>query len=557
MAQPSVPAQAEAGAPQADRWQARSLVLSRDGIVAAESPLAAQAGAQILASGGHAVDAAVAANAVMGVVAPHSNGLGGDLFATVYEASSGQLFGLNASGWSPEAMSAEWLKDRDIEAMPAIGIHSVTVPGAVDGWHKLLTRFGRLPWQNILAPAVYYATKGFPVTEWSARKWSASQQALRADANAVRTFLPGGRPPDCGEVFSNRDLARSLERIAGGGRDAFYTGTTADQILGASRQYGGALTADDLAFYSSDLVEPIATTYRGWTVTELPPNGTGIAALLMLNILENFPLGDLGHNSADALHLQIEAKKLAYADMLRHVCDPRTRRIPLTELLSKSYAKERARAIRPGRAAASAAPGAIGLPGGNTTYLSAVDREGNMVSLIQSNFAVFGSGIVPPASGFVLQNRGALFSLDPAHPNALAGHKRPLHTIIPGFLAKGSVRIAFGIMGGWNQPQAHAQFVSNVADHGMNIQAALEAARFTKHTFAGCDVQMESRVAPSVREELARRGHQIELLGFYSDVVGGGQAVLRDDGAGTNAGASDPRKDGAAIPEPPPAGGKR
>jgi gamma-glutamyltranspeptidase/glutathione hydrolase len=557
MAQPFVPAQSEAGAPQADRWQARSLVLSRDGIVAAESPLAAQAGAQILASGGHAVDAAVAANAVMGVVAPHSNGLGGDLFATVYEAASGALIGLNASGWSPGATSVEWLKGRGIEAMPAAGIHSVTVPGAVDGWHKLLARFGRLPWAQILAPAIYYAVEGFPVTEWSARKWSASQQALRADASAVRTFLPGGRALGCGEVFCNSDLAGSLERIAGGGRAAFYTGSTADRILDASRQYGGAMTAEDLALYSSEWVEPISTTYRGWTVVELPPNGTGIAALLMLNILERFPLGEMGPNSADSLHLQIEAKKLAYADMLRHVCDPRTNRIPLTELLSKSYAKDRSRAIRKGRAAASAAPGAIGLPGGNTTYLSTVDREGNMVSLIQSNFAVFGSGIVPPESGFVLQNRGALFSLDPAHPNALAGRKRPLHTIIPGFLAKGSVRIAFGIMGGWNQPQAHAQFVSNVADHGMNIQAALEAARFTKHTFAGRDVQMESRVAPAVREELSRRGHRIDLLGFYSDVVGGGQAVLRDDGAGTNAGASDPRKDGAAIPEPPPATGNR
>ena len=552
MPRPSAPAQSQAGAPQPDRWQARSLVLSRDGIVAAESPLAAQAGAQILALGGHAVDAALAANAVMGVVAPHSNGLGGDLFAMVYEAASGKLFGLNASGWSPAAMSVEWLKSQAIEQMPPTGIHSVTVPGAVDGWDKLRTRFGRLRFAQILAPAIYYAVEGFPVTEWSARKWSAHQQALRADANAARTFLPGDRPPGCGEVFCNRDLAASLEQIASGGREAFYTGLTAHRILDASRLYGGAMTAEELAGYSSEWVDPISTTYRGWAVYELPPNGTGIAALLMLNILEHFPLGDLGHNSAQSLHFQIEAKKLAYADMLQHVSDPRTSRIPVPELLSKSYAKDRSRAIRKGLANASASSGGMRLPGGNTTYLSAVDREGNMVSLIQSNFAVFGAGIVPDKGGFVLQNRGALFSLDPAHPNALAGRKRPLHTIIPGFMVKDSVRIAFGIMGGWNQPQAHAQFVSNIGDHGMNIQAGLEAARFTKHTFAGRDVQIEARVAPEVREDLSRRGHQIDLLGFYSDVVGGGQAVLRDGGAGTNAGASDPRKDGAAIPEPPP-----
>jgi gamma-glutamyltranspeptidase/glutathione hydrolase len=551
MPQPSQAAQWQPGAPQPDRWQSRSVVLSRDGVVAAESPLAAQAGAQILACGGHAVDAAVAVNAVMGVVAPHSNGLGGDMFAIVYETASRKLYGLNASGWSPAAMSIEWLKSRSIDEMPQSGIHSFTVPGTADGWDKLLNRFGRMRLPQVLAPAIHHATQGFPVTEWAAQRWSAGQHVLRSDANAVRTFLPDDRPLRVGEIFYNRDLAGSLEQLAAGSRDSFYTGLTGDRILETCGQYGGAMTTEDLASYSSEWVDPISTTYRGWTIYELPPNGSGVAALLMLNIMEHFPLGDLNHNSADSLHIQIEAKKLAYADMLQHVSDPRTSRVPVAELLSKSYAKERSLTIQQQQASSSVSPGQIRLPGGNTTYLSVVDREGNMVSLIQSNFAIFGAGIVPEKTGFVLQNRGGLFSLDPAHPNALAGRKRPLHTIIPGFMAKDSVRIAFGIMGGWNQPQAHAQFVSNIVDHGMNIQAGLEAARFTKQTFSGCDVQMERRVAPEVREDLSRRGHQIDVLGFYSDIVGGGQAVLRDDSAGTNAGASDPRKDGAAIPEPP------
>jgi gamma-glutamyltranspeptidase/glutathione hydrolase len=313
------------------------------------------------------------------------------------------------------------------------------------------------------------------------------------------------------------------------------------------------MTAEDLAEYSSEWVDPISTTYRDWTVYEVPPNGAGIAALLMLNVMEHFPLREFGHNTADSLHILIEAKKLAYADMLRYVSDPRTAPVPVLELLSKNYAKARASSIQQ-LANSSACPGDIHVPSGNTTYLSVVDREGSMVSLIQSNFGLFGTGIVPDGTGFVLQNRGNLFSLDEAHPNALAGRKRPLHTILPGFMSKDSVRIAFGIMGGWNQSQAHAQFVSNVVDHCMNIQAALEAARFSKHTFAGNDVQMESRIPLEVRTELAKRGHEIALLGMYSDVVGGGQAVLRDERAGTNWGASDPRKDGAAIPEPPSCG---
>ncbi|OFW32599.1 MAG: gamma-glutamyltransferase [Acidobacteria bacterium RIFCSPLOWO2_12_FULL_60_22] len=538
---------------QEGRSQGRSVVVSRYGIVAAESPLAAQAGATILARGGHAVDAAVAANAVMGLVAPHMNGMGGDLFAIVYEARSGKLYGLNASGWAPAGMTIEFLKQKGITEMPPAGIHTVTVPGAADGWDKLLSRFGRMKFAEVLAPAIHYAEEGFPVTEWSAAAWLGSEQAIRNDPNASRTFLPNGRPPQFGEIFKNPDLAWSLKQIAAGGRPAFYEGEIARRIVKTSEQHGGAMALADLAEFSSEWVDPISTTYRGWTVYEIPPSGQGIAALSMLNIVENFPLGKFGHNSADALHVMIEAKKLAYADVLRYVADPRFSKVPVAGILSKEYAKKRSQLIQMAKANCDVPSGQPPVPsGGDTTYLSVVDREGNMVSFIQSNFAGFGSGLVAEGTGFALQNRGNLFSLDPSHPNALAGRKRPLHTIIPGMMSKGDVRIAFGIMGGWNQSQAHAQFVSNLVDHGMNIQAALEAARFTKRTFEGCDVQMEARIAREVRDELSRRGHQISQLGIYSDIVGGGQAVMRDFSTKVNYGASDPRKDGAAIPEPPP-----
>ncbi len=532
--------------------QGRSVVASRFGIVAAESPLAAQAGAMILARGGNAVDAAIAANAVMGLVAPHSNGIGGDLFAILYEAQSGKLYGLNASGWAPAGLGIEFLKEKGHAEMPQFGIHSVTVPGAVDGWDKLLSRFGRMKFAEVLSPAIHYAEEGFPVTEWSGLRWLHGEKALAGDPAAQHTFLPNGLAPRFGEVVRNPELASSLKQIAVGGRQAFCEGQIARSIVKTSEHHGGALTLADLAEFSSEWVEPISTTYRGWTVHEIPPNGQGIAALEMLNIMENFPLVQQEHNSADALHSMIEAKKLAYADLLRYVADLRFSNVPVAGILSKEYAKERSRLINPAKANCQGSPGLPPIAGGSDTiYLSVVDREGNLVSLIQSIYMSWGSGLAVGGAGFVLQNRGGLFSLDPSHPNALAGRKRPLHTIIPGMMSQGNVRIAFGIMGGWNQSQAHAQFVSNIVDHGMNIQAALEAARFTKSTFEGCDVQMEARIAPEVRAELAKRGHQIEVLGIYSDVVGGGQAVMRDFSTGVNYGASDPRKDGAAIPEPP------
>ncbi|MCX6929983.1 MAG: gamma-glutamyltransferase [Verrucomicrobia bacterium] len=527
-----------------------SLLLSIAFFAAAtEHPLASQIGATILAQGGNAVDAAVAANAAMGVVAPMANGMGGDLFVIVYEAKTGKLYGLNASGWAPAGLTPEFLKGKGLSAMPQSGINAVTVPGLVDGWEKLLKRFGRKKLPQVLAPAIRYAEEGFPVTEIFATYWADSAGKLRRDTNAAATFLPQGRAPRTGEIFRNPDLAWSLKQVAAHGRKAFYEGAIAKRILARSKELGGTLTAEDLAKFSCEWVEPISTTYHGWTVYELPPNGQGIAALMMLNLMENFPLVEYGPGSANALHVMIEAKKLAYADMLRYVCDPKFARVHVAGLLSKDYARERAKLIDQARAKDAVEPGRPPEMGTDTTYLCVVDEEGNMVSYIQSNYNSFGSGVVAPGTGFALQNRGGLFSLDASSPNVLAGRKRPLHTIIPAFASKDQVRIAFGIMGGWNQSQAHAQFVSDVVDHKMNIQAALEAPRFTKQTFKGRDVEVEARVPAAIRAELAARGHQIELRGDFAASVGGGQAVLRDFAAGVNYGASDPRKDGAAIPQ--------
>lgn len=533
-----------------DRIQARSMVLSRHGIVATEHPLASQAGALILAQGGNAIDAAVAANAAMGVLSPMMCGIGGDLFALVYEAKGRKLYGLNASGWAPAKLTPEFLDGKGLTNMPQSGIHIVTVPGAVDGWQKLLDRFGQMKFAQVLAPAIRYAEEGFPVTELVTEYWSSAEALLKKDTNATKTFLPKGRAPRLGEIFQNADLAWSYREISQQGRKAFYEGRIAQRLLAYWQRQGGTLEAADLKDYSSEWVEPISTSYRGWTVYEIPPNGQGIAALEMLNLMEQFPLGEWGPNSAKTLHVMIEAKKLAYADLLRYVADPKFGKVPVAGILSKDYAKERAQLIDMNQAKARVDFGKP--PGGNsdTTYLCAVDQDGNIVSLIQSNYHAFGSGLAADGTGFALQDRGALFTLEANHPNLLAGRKRPLHTIIPGFMEKGEMRIAFGIMGGWNQAQAHAQFIANVADHRLNIQAALEAPRFTKLTFGGNDVQMELRIPRDARAQLEAKGHQIELRGDFTQAVGGGQAVLRDFASGVNFGASDPRKDGAAIPEP-------
>jgi gamma-glutamyltranspeptidase / glutathione hydrolase len=533
-----------------DRGQGRSMVISRGGIVAAESPLAAQAGVRMLERGGNAVDAAIATNAVMGVVEPMMNGIGGDLFAIVYDAKANKLYGLNASGWAPKGLTIEFLQKQGLREVPHQGVHAITVPGAVDGWQKLADKFGRKKLNEDLAAAIRTAEEGFPVPEWTAAYWAAELDLLRSDEAASKVYLPNDHAPRIGEVFHNADLAWSLQQIADHGRDAFYKGEIAKKILEAMRHHNGTMAAEDLASYSSEWAEPISTTYHDWTVYEMPPNGQGIAALEMLNIMETFPIGQFGFGSAKALHAMIEAKKLAYADMAKYVADPRGQKLPVATLLSKDWAKQRAQLIDVEHANCEVGAGEI--PGGSdTTYLSVVDRDGNMVSLIQSNYSEFGSGIVASGTGFALHNRGALFTLDSASPNALAGRKRPRHTIIPGFAQKGETRIAFGIMGGWNQSQAHAQFIANIADFKMNIQAALEAPRFTKLTFAGCDVMMENRVPAAARNELSEKGHKIQVLGTFSTNVGGGQVVMRDFATGVNYGASDPRKDGQAAAELP------
>jgi gamma-glutamyltranspeptidase / glutathione hydrolase len=537
-----------------DRGQTRSMVISTGGIVATESPLASQAGVRILDHGGNAVDAAIAANAMMGVVEPMMNGIGGDLFAIVYDAKANKLYGLNASGWAPKGLTIAFLQKQGLRDMPQNGVNSITVPGMVDGWQKLADKFGRKKLKEDLEAAIRTAQDGFPVPEWDAAYWAAEADLLRTDDAATSLYLPGDHAPKVGEIFKNPDLAASLEQIADRGRDAFYKGEISKKILDAEKRHNGTMTAGDLAEYSSEWVEPISTTYRDWTVYEMPPNGQGMGALEMLNIMETFPLGqkdaDMGFGSTKALHAMIEAKKLAYADVGRYLGDPRGQKIPVAILISKDWAKERAKLIDPDHAECNSAAGEIA-GGSDTTYLSVVDKDGNMVSLIQSNYSAFGSGIVPAGSGFVLHNRGGLFVLDPGSPDALAGRKRPRHTIIPGFAQNGDRRMAFGIMGGWNQAQAHAQFMANIADFKMNIQAAVEAPRFTKYTFTGCDVEMENRFSGKVRDELTAKGHQIKVLGTFSSRVGGGQVVLRDFAAGVNYGASDPRKDGQAIAQLP------
>jgi gamma-glutamyltranspeptidase/glutathione hydrolase len=540
------------GAAAQDRSQSRSMIISKGGIVASESVLASQVGASILEKGGNAIDAAVATNAMMGLIAPMNDGVGGDLFAIIYDAKTKKLYGMNASGWSPRALTADYMLGKGMKTMPNNGIHSVTVPGAVDGWDKMLKRFGTKGLAELLAPAITYSEEGFAVGEIISVMWRDSEKTLSADAATAKTYLVNGRAPRVGEFFKNPDLAWTYRQIAEHGRDAFYKGEIAQKILATFKLHGGTMQAADLAEFESEWVDPISTTYRGWTVWELPPNGQGIAALEMLNIMETYPLKDYGHNSVRALHAMIEAKKIAYADMIRYDADPRFSKIPVEGMRSKAFAATRAKLINASKAACDVGPGVPPETDKGTTYLSVVDKDGNMVSLIQSNYSSvgFGSGLAVGGAGFALQNRGGLFTLDKSHPNFLVGRKRPVHTIIPAFMERGDTKIAFGIMGGWNQGQAHAQFVSNIVDFGMNAQGALDAPRFSKETFAGCDVNFEARIPEKTRNELTAMGHKIIMRGDFSVTrMGSGQAVQRDFATGVNFGASDPRKDGAALAE--------
>ena len=534
-----------------DRSYGRSMVVTDRGIVATSHYLASQAGAQVLARGGYAMDAAIAANAVLGVTEPMMNGMGGDLFLIYWDAKTHKLYGLNASGWAPRQLSVEFLAKQGITTMPNDGIHTVTVPGAVAGWGAAHQRFGRLPWKDLFTPAIAYAEQGYAVPEIIHDYWADEEAKLKRNPEASRVYLPGGKVPELGDRFRNPDLATALRLVAEKGPDAFYKGEIAQAILKTSSALGGTMQAGDLAEFSPEWVEPISTEYRGWTVYELPPNGQGMAALEMLNIMGVFQPDAGGPSGTVELHKKIEAMKLAYADLYRYNADPRFAKVPVAGLLGKDYAAQRAKLIDPNRA--NCDPGAGTPATSDTTYLSVVDREGNIVSLIQSNYSAFGSGIVVGGMGFALQNRGALFVLDASHPDVLQPRKRPFHTIIPAFLERGDVHMGFGIMGGANQPLAHAQFVSNVVDYGMNIQAALEAPRFTvTGGSVSCDIVIESRVRPEVLQALAAKGHKLIVRKEYTALMGRGQAVVHDSKTGMNFGASDPRADGMAAAEPLP-----
>ncbi len=546
MALPLLPIKAQ------DRSQARSMVISDGGIVATSQTLASQAGAQVLARGGSAMDAAIAANAALGVVEPESCGIGGDLFAIYRDAKTGKLTAINASGWAPKALTIDVLKSLGNTTMPQEGIQSVTVPGCVDGWAKLHNRFGKLPWKDLFQPAIYYAEHGYPVTEMIREAWKEEEAKLANDQNGKTVFLIQGSAPELGQVFRNPQMAAALKLISTEGESAVYRGAIARSILKTSDRLGGKMNLADLSEFESEWVEPISTDYRGWKIYELPPSGQGIAAIEMLNILSLFPLGSYQPRGVLELHTQMEAQKLAYDDLHRYVADMRFSKVPVEGMISMEYARERAKSIDPNQARCDLGPGNPWTVHGDTVYLSVVDRDGNIVSLIQSLYQHFGSKVVTDDFGFALQNRGGLFEMDPAHPNALAPRKRPFHTIIPAFMERGDLHIGFGIMGGLNQAQAHAQFVSNIVDHGMSIQSALEAPRFTKTTFGGCDVSIENRIPVEVRDGLTAKGHQLKVLGDFSSIMGGGQVVVHDSAKGVNYGASDPRKDGAAVPEPHP-----
>lgn len=531
-------------AQKTDRSHGRSMVIARGGIVSTSQVLASQAGAMILAQGGSAVDAAIAANAVLGVVEPMMCGIGGDLFVMYRDAKTGEITGLNSSGPAARAMSVEALQAKGLKSMPPTGIHTATVPGCVRGWETMHRRYGKLPWKQLFAAAVKLAGDGFPMQEMVGRVWDS--ELVRTDAEGRRVFYPQGKVPAVGEIFRNPDLAKAMRLIADGGADAFYKGEIASAILAKSGKLGGLLSKEDLASFEPEWVKPISTTYRGWQVHELPPNGQGLAALSMLNILENFK--PAGPYSATEFHRKIEAMKLAYAD-LQYVGDTRVVKVPTAGMISKPYAAERAKLIHMDKANCAVEPGHPPTSS-DTTYFTVVDREGNIASWIQSVSGSWASGVAVNGMGFHLHNRGAGFRFEKGHANTLEPGKRPFHTIIPGMMEKGDLHIGFGIMSGANQPLAHAQFVSYLADHGFNLQAALEAPRFTKSRATGCDVTIESRVGLDTLGALSAKGHQITIAQPYSARMGRGNAVMHNAKTKVNSAASDPRADGAAIPEP-------
>ena len=523
-------------------------------MAATSQPLATQIALDILKAGGSAVDAAIAANAALGLMEPTGCGIGGDLFAIHWDADKKALTGLNASGRSPKAMTLQYLQNNGIEKIPSFGPLPVSVPGAVDGWFELHGRYGRLTMQQLLAPAIHYAKNGFPVSEVIANYLESDQKNIRHYPGFAETFMPHGRVPRKGEMFRNRRLAKTYATIAEKGRDEFYEGDIARKIDAYMAAQGGLLAYEDLATHESEWVTPVSTDYRGWDVYELPPNGQGIAALQILNILEGFDIAAMGFGSAEYLHTLIEAKKLAYEDRAKYYADMEFVNVPVARLISKDYADERRKLISPMRASKALPAGDAKLEDGDTVYLTVADKDGNMVSLIQSNYHGMGSGMTPGDLGFVLQDRAELFALDESHANVVAGGKRPFHTIIPAFVMKnGKPLISFGLMGGAMQPQGHAQVIVNMVDFGMNLQEAGDAARIN-HTGSsqpigatmtdGGVVHMESTFSKETRSALESFGHR---LGSSDGSFGGYQAIMWDEEQGVYYGASEARKDGQAA----------
>jgi gamma-glutamyltranspeptidase/glutathione hydrolase len=534
-------------------FASRSEVIAMRGMAATSQPLASQIALDILKAGGSAVDAALAANAALGLMEPTGCGIGGDLFAIVWDANGKELVGLNASGRAPALMTHDYFREHGLDAIPDFGPLPVSVPGAVDGWFELHARYGRLPMTDVLAPAISYARDGFPVSQTIAHYMASDATIMAQYPGFAETYMPNGHTPVTGEVFKNPRLADTYQLIADQGRDAFYGGEIAEKIAAYMTDNGGLLRRGDLAAHVSEWVQPVSTNYRGWDVFELPPNGQGIAALQILNMLEGFDIAGMGFASAEYIHTFVEAKKLAYEDRARYYADMDFADVPVEALISKNYAAKR-RALILDKAASSYPPGDANLEAGDTIYLTVADSDGNMVSLIQSNYEGMGSGMTPGDLGFVLQNRAVLFSLDPDHPNALQPGKRPFHTIIPAFVMKdGKPLLSFGVMGGGMQPQAHAQIIVNLVDFGMNLQEAGDAGRI-RHSGSsqptgssmreGGQVHLESGFSDAVRAALGAMGHS---LGSSKGGFGGYQAILWDERQGVYYGASEVRKDGQAA----------
>jgi len=532
-----------------EQFASRSEVIGQHGMVATSHPLATQIGIDVLKKGGTAIDAAIAANIALGLMEPTGSGIGGDLFAIVWDAEEQKLFGLNASGPAPQSISLDYFKQQKLAKIPPFGPLPVTVPGAVDGWVKLHEKFGNQSFASLFEPTIGYAKKGHPVTETIAYYLDRSKEIFKQYPNFPEVWMKDGETTRKGGIFKNPQLANTLEIIAEKGRAGFYEGEVAKTIADFIQAQGGFLTYEDLAGFHSEWVEPVSTNYRGYDVWELPPNGQGMVALQILNILENFDVKKMGLFSSDYVHLFTEAKKLAFADRAKHYADPNFSKIPIEQLLSKSYAKERAALIDLAKAAQV---DESGIPnGGDTIYLTAADQFGNMISLIQSNYRGMGSGMVPPGLGFMLQDRGELFSLEEGHANVIEGGKRPFHTIIPAFVTKDNKPyLSFGVMGGATQPQAHAQIIINLIDFGYNLQEAGDAPRLV-HTGSsqptdeimldGGSLSLETGFGIAIEEALKKKGHKLQ---YQKGIFGGYQAIMIKDGV--YFGASESRKDGQA-----------